>query len=105
MPAYRKVSSIRETNDIVETTGCCPNLRRLAGWHQVPVRPSRAEQAAQVLVERAPLASYFFLALFVSRAFATKASNRGSLCRDFNSGSAESSPGEMRLFSMAWFRS
>jgi hypothetical protein len=30
-------------------------------------------------MERAPLASYFFLALLVSRAFATKASNRGSL--------------------------
>ena len=30
-------------------------------------------------MERAPLACYFFFALFVSRAFATKASNRGSL--------------------------
>jgi hypothetical protein len=29
--------------------------------------------------ERAPLPSYFFLALLVSRAFATKASNRESL--------------------------
>jgi hypothetical protein len=38
-------------------------------------------------MERATVAFYPFLALFVSRAFATKASNRGSLGKDFNSGS------------------
>jgi len=33
----------------MEGAGCCPTLRRLAGRHQAPFRPSREEQAALVL--------------------------------------------------------
>src|ERR1700733_4069805 len=66
-------------------------------------RPST--QLGSFVGNERPLTSYSFLALLDARAFATTSSNRGSPWRDFNSGSAESCPGEMRPFSIAWFRS
>src|SRR5579872_169025 len=49
--------------------------------------------------------TYFFLAFTLEFALAINASNRGSLCRDFSSGSDEICPGDTSPFSTAWFRS
>jgi hypothetical protein len=66
-------------------TGAAPNSTSLTRpyWYdlEAPRRNPRKRPAPGAVgtMKRAPLASYFFLALIVSRAFATKASNRGSL--------------------------
>jgi hypothetical protein len=67
-------------------TGAAPNSTSLTRPCRYDLEASRrippkSQTGAIVIgtIERAPLASYFLLALVVSRTLVTKASNRGSL--------------------------